>query len=72
MKGLSFITQFKIEILLPSTNFRKVLRKMLDSVWYLSTRGLLQDPLITEGSDEFRIAIFCGGPCMFLNIQMIS
>ena len=72
MKGLSFITQFKIEILLPSTNFRKVLWKMLDSVWFLSTRGLLQDPLITEGSDEFRIAIFCGGPCMFLNIQMIS
>ena len=42
MKGLSFITQFKIEILLPFTGFRKVLGKMLDSVWFLSTRGLLQ------------------------------
>ena len=71
-EGIEFITQFKIEILLPFTGFRKVFRKMLDSAWFLSTRGLLQDPLITEVTDEFRIIIFCGGPFMFLNIQMIS
>ena len=72
MKGLSVVTQFKIEILLPFTGFSKVLGKMLDSVWFLSTRGLLQDPLSTEGTDELRIVIFCGRTCMFLNIQMIS
>ena len=68
MKRLSFINQFKIEILLSFTGFRKVLRKMIDSVWFLSTRGLLQDPLTTEGTDKCRIVMFC----MFLNIQMIS
>ena len=47
MKGLSFINQFKIEILLSFTGFRKVLGKMIDSVWFLSTRSLLQDPSTT-------------------------
>ena len=34
MKRLSFITQFKIEFLLPFTGCRKVLGKMLDWVKY--------------------------------------
>ena len=58
IKGLSFIIQFKIEILLPFTGFRKVLGKMLNSVWFPSIRGFLQDPLTTEGTDEFKIVIF--------------
>ena len=72
MKPLSFINQTKIQILLPFTGFRKVLGKMLDSVWYLSNRGLLKDPLTTEGTEELKIVIFCGRACMFLNTQTIS
>ena len=67
-KGLSFINKFKIEILLSFSGFRKVLGKMMDSVWFLSTRGLLQDPLTTYGTDKCRIVMFC----MLLTIQMIS
>ena len=44
-EGIAFHNSFKIEILLPLTSFRKVLGKMLDSVWFLVTRGLLQDSL---------------------------
>ena len=60
MKGLSFITQFKIEILLSFTGLRKVLGKMLDSVWFLSTPGLLQEPLTTEGTDNPELSYFAG------------
>ena len=44
MKGLSFITQFKIEILLLFADFRKVLGKMLETMWQL----LLQKVNVSE------------------------
>ena len=44
MKGLSFITQFKIEILLLFAGFRKVLGKMLETMWQL----LLQKVNVSE------------------------
>ena len=39
MKGLSFITQFKIEFLLPFTCCRKVLGKMADNGSTLAKRS---------------------------------
>ena len=39
MKGLSFITQFKIELLLPFTGCRKVLGKMADNGSTLAKRS---------------------------------